>query len=452
MVREVQVDADTGKKPKVVRRLGEWEYLERALHRILCGWGRGFAEWDEKVALSRHVWEHAEAVRRIRERLVQFPGTHGNLDQAVDRKWEELANAVLLAPSFEDAVDGAYSLLTGALVRSYIDYTEHAHPVHDAPTLAAIAENVRAKESMRLWHRERRRRVPHQTDSAYRDRIEMLWSAEPLGEPAQPVGIRTDFRPPARAAHPQGSLDAPDIMPFLEADFTTDIEARRLFWCLGYLREMNLAEDQLIWLYDAWFMPWEFQQDVSRHMWDESRHGDSGRSRLLDFGVDIPDIGWRYYDEAFNSAARVEVADGEAPPMDAEALYQSVFTIGMVAETGHFTVKHEAFADFKEGGDMESAEMVLFDIIDETSHVQYAHRWLPELSRRTGRDPEAYREEGVQARARHQAASAARADEQRKLRREGPAFEHYERLKAILRQHRPLSNVHTCPPRTEKPM
>jgi hypothetical protein len=427
---------------------------------MIAGWGRHFCDWEDKVAVSRHVWEQSECVRRVRERLTQFPGTTGNLDQPVSERLETLVNGVLEAPSHEDAIDGMFQLLIGAQVKSYLAYTESAHPVHDAPTVAMLSEVVRIKEQMRLWLRDRRRRIPHRTDPTYKSRVlQLLAECEellvPLGlekEPALPVGVRTGFRPPRRAAHPKGSERKVDLMPYLEADFSHSVEARRLFWCYGYLLEMNLAEDQLIWLYDAHGMPWEFLQDVSRHMWDESRHGDSGYSRLLDFGIGIEEIGFSFYDPALPNASPVDVAEGEAAVMDATSLYQAVFWIGMVAETGHFTVKHEAYDDFREGGDMESAEMMLFDIIDETTHVQYAHKWLPFLAERAGISPDQFKAEGAAHRARLLQEATERADRGLSLPHEGPAWELYQQLLQRMRDQVPLANAETCPKRSYKPM
>lgn len=456
--REVQVDAATRKKPRVVARLAEWEYLETSFHRILCGWGRHFSDWSEKVSLFRHVWDEAECVRRIRERLIQFPGTAGNLNAPVSVRLEELANAVLLAPSFEDLLDGLFFLYNGTLVKSYLNYAQTAHPVHDAPTLAAISENVRVKEQFRLWLRDYRRRHPHTINREYQRSIEnALILANDLQEPlaisesAKPVGIRTGFRPPLRAAHPAGSRPAVDLMPYLESDFSRSLETRRLFWCYGYLLEMNLAEDQLLWLWNAADLPWEFVQDVTRHMWDESRHGDSGHSRLLDFGITLETIGYPYYDRRFATADPWECAEGAADPMSAKDLYEAIFFIGMVAETGHFQVKHEAYDDFREGGDMESAEMMLFDIIDETSHVQYAHRWLPLLATRAGVD-EDYKKRGLLERERLLKEATERASAYADLPRTGPAFELYESLLKTMRKVQPLANAETCPPRSFKPM
>lgn len=458
--RLVQVNLDTRKKPVVVAYLAEWEYLEKSLHRMLCGWGRHFGEWQDKVSLFRAVWESAESVRRIRERLVQFPGTQSNLDLAVSSRLEDFANAVLLAPSLDDAVDGILQIYGEALARAYLTYLERAHTVHDAPTLALLRDNVRAKEDLRQWRQEYRRRHPHTIDLEYRARIEAALAAvgalvAPIpveGNPAQPVGVRTDFRPPARTAHPEGSRGKPDIMPCLEAEFRYSIEARRLFWCYGYLLEMNLAEDQLLWLYDSPTMPWDFHQDVTRHMWDESRHGDSGYSRLLDFGISIQEIGYPYYDRSLYELADGDGAAGQARVRGDRDLYESVYGIGMVAETGHFTVKHEAYDDFREGGDLESAEMMLFDIIDETTHVQYAHKWLPFLAEQVGEDPNGFKKRGAEDRERLLKQATERADLLRANPPQGEAREAYERLILRMREKLPLLNAETCPPRSYKPM
>lgn len=449
--REVQVDEATRKKPKVVARLAEWEYLERSLHRILCGWGRHVAEWEDKVVLFRQIWECAECVRRLRERLVQFPGTTGNLEAPVSKRLENLANAVLLAPSLDDALDGALRIFNGALAGSYIGYANSAHPVHDAPTLSAINENVRVKESFRLWLQEFRRRKPHQTEPAYERAIRKalancdgLAGPLPVDEPARAVGVGTRFRLPSRAAHPKGSEPKYDLMPYLEADFSTSIETRRLFWCYGYMLEMNLAEDQLRWIWDAPDCPWDLVQDMTRHMWDESRHGDSGRSRLLDFGITLEEIGYPHYE-------REAPVEPNAEPMTAKDLYEAVFFIGMVAETGHFTVKHEAYEDFKAGGDMESAEMVLFDIIDETSHVQYAHKWLPFLAQRAGLE-EDFKKRGAEARDRLLIECRDRSNQNLSLPKSGVTFEKYQELLGRMRARVPLSNAESCSPRSYKPM
>jgi hypothetical protein len=472
--RAVLVDATSGGKPKTVALLSDWEYLERALQRLIAGWGRYIAEWEDKVVVHRQIWEQAECVRRLRERLTQFPGSVHNLDRPVSQRLEALANTALLAPSHQDAIDGIYQLLAGALTGAYLHYIQHAHPIHDAPTVAMLHEIVSVKEQQRLWLRDYRRRYPHTTNSAYHAAIERELAAceqllRPLpidGTPAAPAGINTSFRLPARPAYPVGSQPKHDFMPFVSVDFTTSVETRRLFWCYGYMREMNLAIDQLRWIYDSPYMPWAFHQDIARHLWDESRHGDSGHSRLLDFGITLREIGFRPYDAALldphdlpPAAPQLDTpgaqpAMGQLEPLSPSQLYDVVFDIGMVAETGHFVVKREAYEDFKAGGDLESAEMMLFDIIDESTHVQYAHQWLPALAEHAGVDNADYRERGVRERLRRQEERLRQMqlDSAQPRDMSDPNYAFYQRLLAIMRAKHPLTNADSCPPRSPLPM
>ena len=53
----VQVGPTSGKIPHSALILSEMEYLERSIHRMMCGWGNQFLEWKDKQALSRHAWE-----------------------------------------------------------------------------------------------------------------------------------------------------------------------------------------------------------------------------------------------------------------------------------------------------------------------------------------------------------------------------------------------------------
>jgi hypothetical protein len=312
-----------------------------SIHRLIAAWGRNFSEWEDIVTCHRHIWEQAECVRRLRERIVQFPGSVNNVEAPVSARLEKLANTVLLAPSFEDAVDGIYQYLSGALTMSYLRYAQAAHPVHDAPTVAMLHEIITVKEGMRLWLRDYRRRNPHTVDAAYRAAVEHeieacgnLLQALPIeGEAAAPVGVNTDFRLRKYPARPKGSQNQHEIMPYIKADFRHSIETRRLFWSYAYMLEMNLAIEQLRWIYDGHHMPWEFLQDISRHLWDESRHGDSGHSRLLDFGLTLSDVGFRSYSEEENAfaanngdaSATDAMALPKAEPMSPRALYEEVY-------------------------------------------------------------------------------------------------------------------------------
>ena len=173
--RELLVDRSSKQKPRTVDQLNDWQYLEHSILRLLCAWGRDVAEWDDKSSIHRQVWDQAESVRRLRERVEQFPG--GKADAPVSAKLEALANAVLLAPGLDDALDGIYEMLIKTLVGAYAEYAARVHPVHDAPTIALLKEINQIKSQQWLWYRDYRRRHPHVTDPAFRARVEAALAA-----------------------------------------------------------------------------------------------------------------------------------------------------------------------------------------------------------------------------------------------------------------------------------
>lgn len=477
----VLVEPTTRQRPRNVDLMNDWQYVERSIHRLLAAWGRDVPEWENKSAIHRHIWDQAECVRRLRDRVEQFPG--GKADAPVSARLERLANAVLLAPSLQDALDGIYELLLKTLVAAYGEYIGSVHPVHDAPTIALLHEINQIKSQQWLWYRDYRRRNAHVTDAAYRARVQALLAdcgefRAPLpvaaGDEAKPAGVATDFRLSKFSARNVPIRPRQPFMDYVRADFATNLEARRLFWGYGYMLEKNLPDDQLIWLYYGHYMPWSWQHTISRHLWDESRHGDSGYSRLRDFGITLEDVGFSGYDQAVREetlraeAQRLGISLDEAfdrhqellapfkgEPLTKAQLYEHVFMIGLVAETGHFVVKNEGYVDFKEGQDLQSAEMMLFDIIDETAHVQYAHEWLPLLAQHAGVDNSDYRERGVKIRDESQARAIATAKELDRVLPRTPGnacFDFYQDLLARIRAACPLTNATTCPPRSPKPM
>ncbi len=477
----VLVEPHTRQRPRNVDLLNDWQYLERSIHRLLAAWGRDVAAWEDKSAIHRHIWDQAECIRRLRERVEQFPG--GKADAPVSPQLEALVNCALLAPAFEDALDAIYELLLKTLVGAYGEYMASVHPVHDAPTIALLHEINQIKSQQWLWYRDYRRRHPHTTNASFRAdvtaRLEACGhfrAALPVaaGTAAQPAGVATAFRLSRFSARTAPLKPRHPFMDYVRADFATSLEARRLFWAYGYMMEKNLPDDQLAWLYYGHYMPWAWQHDVSRHQWDESRHGDSGYSRLRDFGISLEDVGFSGYDQAARETelAQIAAAQGlsmeealarhgellapfKAEPLTPAQIYENVFMIGLVAETGYFVVKNEGYVDFKEGQDLESAEMMLFDIIDETAHVQYAHKWLPLLAEFAGVDNTGYRERGVKIREEAQAnANRTVAGLQLTLPRTpgNAGFDFYQDLLARIRAAYPLANAATCPPRSPKPM
>ncbi len=457
--------ATASSRPRIVPdayvRLSNWRYLEYSLLRIIAAWGRCAGDWQDKLAVCHHVWQQAEIVDRMRRRADMYPG--GKPDQPVHRVFQQVADAVLMAPSWADAMAGVHGILNPALVAAYQMYSAGSHPVHDRPTFDLLREVLAYKQDQSQWYADFRLRHPHQIDAAYENTIRALIA--PLdgflkvidfAEPAAKLcGVETDFRMPITPGRVKDWDKAPDIMPLIEVDWSTSVDARRLYFMIGYCREMGVAEQQLQWIYHADFMPWEYVYAECRHMWDESRHGDSGYHRLRDFGFDFEHFGYNSYN------ARGE---GYLDPMMPRDVYNSFYSVTQIAETGYFETKRYCFEDFLAGGDEASAEMMQFDIIDETSHVEYGRIWLNEMMKRAG-VVEDYRKRGVADRITSRQGSDLRvADYRRVLAGElkpaphqAPLLDartrkHYEWMLREIAERCPLANAADAPVRPNLPM
>ena len=297
--------------------LSNWRYLEYSVLRIIAGWGRCAGDWEDKLAVCNHVWLQAQIVDRLRKRVDMYPG--GKPDAPVNAVFERLANAVLMAPNWPSAMAGLHDILNTLLVGAYRDYIAASHPVHDRPTHDLLREIIELKRQQTVWYwisnaaiRTRsmmsiagasKRNCNHFTAGSMR-------SWKPATKSRDLCGAGVDFRmaqTPGRVKHWN---KAPNVFPLLECDWNHSVEARRLFFMIGYCWEMGVAEQQLRWIYSADFMPFEFIHAESRHMWDESRHGNSGYSRLRDFGLDFEHFGYSSYGRNRRRHLRADVAEG----------------------------------------------------------------------------------------------------------------------------------------------
>jgi hypothetical protein len=470
-------------RPRIVPNayvlLSNWRYLEYSALRIIAGWGRCAGDWEDKLAVCYHTWLQAQVVDHFRKRLDMFPG--GKPDSPVNAVFERVANAVLLAPTFADAMAGLHGVLNPLLVQTYTRYISASHPVHDRPTHDLLRETMELKRRQSEWYADFRPRHPHAIDKVYLRRIEQ--ALEPLNGRLDGVieagdwraaacGLSTDFRLPITPGRVKNWDKAPNVIPLIECDWNHNIEARRLFFMIGYCWEMGVAEQQLRWIYHAEFMPFDFIYAEARHMWDESRHGDSGYHRLRDFGLDFEHFGYSSYGVK---------GEGDLPPMTPKEVYEAFYGVTQIAETGYFATKRYCFEDFANHGDDASAEMMQYDIIDETSHVEYGRQWLEEMGRRAGMS-EDYRARGAAERVAAQQKSDERVAMMRRILagydpepaevapahggecvnpgsvpaahelRNPKTHAHYQWLLAELRGQQPLKSVDDAPMRPNLPM
>ena len=119
---------------------------------------------------------------------------------------------------------------------------------------------------------------------------------------------------------------------------------------------------------------WDWIRDAGRWTYDEARHMLMGKRRLDAMGLDPADtpLGGYIYD----------ACAGRDP----------LYRLGMLGyfETKNIGRKKERARAFHELGDRQSEVDMEFDWADETLHAEYGRRWMRELLRVRGEDPEGW--------------------------------------------------------------
>jgi uncharacterized ferritin-like protein (DUF455 family) len=136
---------------------------------------------------------------------------------------------------------------------------------------------------------------------------------------------------------------------------------RTFMW--HYATEIQVVDPMCYVFYGVDDMPFEFYVDLSRHIWDESRHHLMGVRRLRQLGYDLKDVPLPFQEEALQQL---------------ESYYGSLTMIG---ESCSFNRKRDSLKAYYERGDIISGMTAEIDITDERSHVRFGKKWVPQLYR-----------------------------------------------------------------------
>ena len=136
-----------------------------------------------------------------------------------------------------------------------------------------------------------------------------------------------------------------------------------------YSTEMLAAETVALVLFLARGMPWEFEYDSARHLYDEVRHCLIGYEWLKRHDMDPFQMPQFTHVFKWRSSFR---------PVDQYCL------LTMGNEVNAFPYRHRRVTAHEHAKDRYSEQQVRYDIADETQHVRFGKRWLPDLVRAAG--------------------------------------------------------------------
>lgn len=355
-------------------RLKRYQALETHAARLIGGWLPGVARWETKKQLGYHLWEDLKHSQLIRTRLweLRINTPDRDLDPAIAEAIERLA----AAQHDYEAIAGIYLVLKTELLAAYRRYVASTYQVYDHPSVIALNAIIPGLAAQVEWAT---RTVHEQADAGDRRRYVQRWLTyardvltaiggvdgdQPKVEfPVPPPGYGpllpfSEAKRDSRFKVEVGGLPMPD---------ENDNMAYLLWQFSNYTQEMQAAETLATVMWEAKGMEWEFYFDIARHCWDEVRHVELGETRLgqlghhvTDFPCSIGSYGWR---QLFDPLIRY-------------------CALTYVIEADSFKLKHNSYQRYVGLNDTESAESVMYDIMDETMHVRFGQKWVPKLLER----------------------------------------------------------------------
>ncbi len=274
------------------RRLWRLAYSHRRLHALAVDALPRTPEWEVKCALGLHLWldaEHATALeRRVNELRHPSVDVGKAPDRALARAFDELAHA----RDTGELLAAGYVVARGALVDALSSYLETANPLADHPSVRIVEAALRDAERALEWGVAAAEAVPAAGD--WPATVDALFAAAggSLGDaPPDDAALRSAAGPPAPDRVVRRDERFGDIynQSALIDSYCDDEErpADERAYALAYkrLREMDVPEWMAPIIADSSGQPFERRRELSRQLWDETRHAMMGQVALERQGV-----------------------------------------------------------------------------------------------------------------------------------------------------------------------
>lgn len=353
-----------------VEHLKRYAFFERAAMRTLAGWLPGVPEWEAKNEIGLHVWESADAVdilyQRLRELRCHQP------ERKISPVLHEVAKALNETQNTAEVIATIYLVVKKGLLNAFRRHPAMTWSAFDNPTVKVTEQLIPALERQVAWAERFLTTISANYTGweHWRDYVAGLIEAD-----GGITGTGDTSALPARPADPalllpwmecQRMPDWPIFEPEkdIQPDREKDPEAYRLWRFMHYSNEMTAAETlgSILWMTPE--MTWEYQHNVARHLWDELRHSQLGQSRIQELGMKIEDV---------PQVVQIYNVMMTLPAVEQYALLTTVIEPNGMPEKSTNREHWEALED------EISAAAVSYDWSDENFHVRWGKKWTPVL-------------------------------------------------------------------------
>ncbi len=360
-----------------VEILKRYAFLERACMRTLAGWLPGVPEWDAKNQFGLHIWESADAADHIRGRLRELRNYQP--ERGLSPALEQVAAALDRAQNTAEVIATVYLVVKKALLHAYRNHPEVTWSDFDNPTVKVTEALIAQTEAQVAWAEGAFPAIAGRYPGweAWQDAVSQLLASDggvmgtgPNGEPDIDLSTRPLLLPWKTCQRmPDWPIFNPD--EDIEPNRKADPEGHRLWRFKHYLNEMTASETlgSILWMTPE--MPWEYQHNVARHLWDEIRHSQLGQTRIQQLGLKIEDV---------PQVVQIYNVMMTLPAVDQYALLTTVIEPNGMPEK---RANREHWEDIH---DDISAAAVSYDWSDENFHIRWGQKWTPVLLETYGYD------------------------------------------------------------------
>jgi len=357
-----------------VERLKRYTFLEQSVMRTLAGWLPGVPEWEVKNEIGLHIWEDADACERLRVRLREMRAHHP--EKSIPEALRHLARELDCAANTLELLATVYLVVKKALLETYRLHPTLTYPVFDRPTVKVLGELTEIYERQVAWAEGMVARLQAESGGGREGERVGGWEAYIAavfaaagGTDGAETGVAVPERPaghdlllPWKECQREAGWPIFDPDTDVEPDREMQPDAHREWRFRHYLNEMTAAETlgSILWLTPE--MPWEFQYNTARHLWDEVRHSQLGQLVIKQLGFEVKDI-WQVV-QIYNVMMTL-------PAVDQYALLTTVI------EPNGMPEKRRNIEHFEDIHDDVAAAAISYDWSDENYHIRWGKKWTP---------------------------------------------------------------------------
>jgi hypothetical protein len=299
------------------KRLLRFFLFERNMLRAIAGWSMGTPEFEVKVEFGRHIYWHAEAGMKIRTRLTELRTAEETTDKFQSNDITEFFSELIYSETPAHFVAALYGVLLPHVKQAYLEHSAHTDQVADAPTIRMMRQILLDYEEMIAWGKAATQAyVQGGYDEAelhkWQYHIEKLLrsfggvtglavgrqGSSSLTAP-RPEKLRSAGKPPFERSFiatrdPRfGTFEHTyeyQVADNGQLSYETDFDKLRLNLVRTQRDEMDAIETFGNVLYEIRDVPFGFDYDIARIIWDETRHTELGHKAMEALGHNPYDL------------------------------------------------------------------------------------------------------------------------------------------------------------------